>query len=372
MLSNVCFIGCIASIFVVGTIVYDSIFLLKNSLYKPCLKKLYYRQNNATIGILCENPILVFMFGGAGWLFPFHFGVAKCIQETLQTKNPNIKFVGTSAGGAVASALVCNLDILSVYELCQSWMGHTVSQTSLFQYIKILIQMMYISFHHTRLYLFFQECFYTIKTNPSIFTSIYNRLLLNVTIPSTSHIYRSFFIKRFESFEEFIKSICATCYIPVLGGFKLWKTTETKYCVDGWFSNEFTDIFSTVPEFLNHSTNHCICYVKASTQLSELESDIALWTIEPRISIPYIHFIKPNSRYIQCLLFTLGYMQAQLFMYRLSKSTILKSYIQNSYVILNEQELLNIHLAIKKIQDEIMIKCNFKQELCDAYSKVVQ
>lgn len=240
--------------------------------------------------------------------------------------------------------------------------------------------MLFNSFHYTTLYTLFKNCFQDITEDKSnifskIIAPIENRLLLNVTIPDKNiPWYKCYFIHSFNNFHTLLQCLCATCYIPILGGFKRWSSHKISFMIDGWFSNEFSNIYKTNPNFLNYQeSNTCICYIRASSNLKNtddnndneknhyfLQDD---WCIEPCINIPLIYFVKPNSRHIQSLLFTLGYLQAQCFIYRISKYSYFKEYLLPNSSLLNEASIIPIKKAIIKTQNEIISLCNLTKEL---------
>lgn len=349
-----------------------------------CVPKIGYRSRNHLPVILTSKPILVFMFGGAGWLYPFHFGVAKYLQDTLNLTDENIKFIGTSAGGAVASALACNLNILEIYETCQRFIGTMSGIGTLMDYISNIVKLLFYSFHHSTLYQLLVTCFQSVASSNTYFTHIQNRLLLNVTIPiKHSKLCMSSFIKDFPTFEHFLQALCATCYVPIIGGFKWWPypikdhsvvsisntSTSLTTCVpmiDGWFSDEFSDVISQVPEFLNHQPNqHIICYIRCSTPINEIPSVKYIkepWMIEPEIMIKNIHFIKPSHRHFQALLYTLGYLQAQLFIYQMVKHEWFRTYIHNPAFIPNETDIECIKKGIEKTKIDILQRMDLKED----------
>eukprot|EP00928_Gymnodinium_smaydae_P083626 TRINITY_DN66869_c0_g1_i1.p1 TRINITY_DN66869_c0_g1~~TRINITY_DN66869_c0_g1_i1.p1 ORF type:complete len:714 (+),score=72.97 TRINITY_DN66869_c0_g1_i1:111-2252(+) len=64
-----------------------------------------------------EDPRLTFSFDSSCWLFLYHFGVAKWLQENVDVTVEDFAFSGSSGGALVAGVLACKLDPAEVKDM---------------------------------------------------------------------------------------------------------------------------------------------------------------------------------------------------------------------------------------------------------------
>jgi predicted patatin/cPLA2 family phospholipase len=151
------------------------------------------------------------VFMGCGWRFPFMFGVAKYIQEHKNKHVNYIKYVGVSAGTAIAYSLQSNNVDLFYKKALSKRTECKYSPLGMCNLIENVAQ----------------ECATIIPSK--------NTLFLVATRIKKFGFFETDFLSEFESIDDLCKCMRASSQIPILSGTFTFKHRE-KYYIDGELS----------------------------------------------------------------------------------------------------------------------------------------
>merc|ERR1719265_70145 len=74
----------------------------------------YFSQETSCARKQDEDKRLTFSFDSSCWLFIYHFGVAKWIQDNVNVTTEDFAFSGSSGGALVAATLACQFNAKEV------------------------------------------------------------------------------------------------------------------------------------------------------------------------------------------------------------------------------------------------------------------
>jgi len=163
-----------------------------------------------------------FGFSGCAWLITYELGVARYLKTNLpQEVFHSAKFTGTSSGSFIAAALATDTDLNKTRNVIHSlrkqadasWFGPFGNCSAL---VKKGLQEM---------------------VQPGIYKKANDRLYISITEQGHSFlpIAQNRLVSQFNSDEELVKSLLASCYIP--GYYEEPVFINNKVCLDGGFSN---------------------------------------------------------------------------------------------------------------------------------------
>lgn len=251
---------------------------------------------------------MIFSFSGCGWLFPFHFGVAKYIQDYMvstqhsSTDEPFVKatdilhdlqdhtaenphaastshaFAGVSGGATVAAALAYHIPIEEIFEEAIK-----KYDTGLFRMCDAVMEVLDVMFK---------------KTNVN---KLKSHVLYVQVSPATSLIRpRAHLITHFPSKAYCKHVIRASSHIPILGGLLPYHVKGVGLCYDGGLAG----MFPTFPDKI--SRKHHIIKVDATGWIPN--SDLHLG-----FKVPYMWCFLPRPPHIMRLIYRLGFLKAEQF-----------------------------------------------------------
>jgi hypothetical protein len=210
-------------------------------------------------------------FDGAGWLFPFNFGVAQYIRKHRKYKTFN-KIGGLSAGSATALFLLLNTDFQAIFDFifdnCKK------AEYNPFQMIKILENVLqkYVPTHICD----------KINDKLCIHLSKYNYFTL-----------RPCEVTQFESRDKCLNYVKGSCHIPVVCGL-FGSKIDKEIFYDGGLTLDLYD-----PKF------------DKTTIVTVNKPNIKFNLISPGFSLPQLWVYFPQSKETMQLLFDLGYQKAR-------------------------------------------------------------
>lgn len=77
----------------------------------------YFSQETSCARVQNEDTRLTFSFDSSCWLFIYHFGVARWLQDNVNVTVEDFAFSGSSGGALVAATLACEIDAQRVKDL---------------------------------------------------------------------------------------------------------------------------------------------------------------------------------------------------------------------------------------------------------------
>lgn len=207
-------------------------------------------------------------FSGAGWLFPFYFGVAKHLQGKINLNH--VKVGGVSAGSVVAVMLLMGVDFKQILE----------------EIIQDYEDMKYNPFLIKECLQRILRCY--IPETTSIFKG---RLVVGVSFfDMWKRLWRSDVIDDFKDKETCIDALKASCHIPIVSGL-------LPYYVNGfgYYDGELAEF----------SLND------VKTEKIEVTIAHRPGTINPGIHLPEIWKYYPLEPFILRQLFRLGFLRSK-------------------------------------------------------------
>lgn len=224
-------------------------------------------------------------FDSSGWLYLYHFGVAKYLQQHCDLSSPDIKYFGSSAGSLVAAVLLLGIDIDEVVEQVLSHIE--CCQANPFHMIKAV------------------EDTIEALTPDDAHLQCSNRLFISLTNLS----WRNASAWVFTSRTHLLQCLRASCHIPLIGGILPYHIQShlddeevgqvSGYFYDGGFSERVPD-----PEVLLPG----LPSVRVSAR-GLLEADI-----RNDMELPWSWAVLPPDKPALMHLFHLGYQHAHDFM----------------------------------------------------------
>lgn len=211
-------------------------------------------------------------FSGAGWLFPFYFGVGKHLQQRVDFSSPNVKVGGVSAGSVIAVMLLMGVDFERVLK-------------------EILLN------------------YSTLKNNPFLIKSCLKQILDKHVIEDVSRLnkrltigvcfwdfirclWKADTINTFENRSHCMDAIRASCHIPLVSGLLPYYVKGT-----GYYDGELNE--STM---FSGNEHH---------KVIEVGLRIKPGTINPGIHLPEIWKYYPLEPFALKALAQLGYLKSK-------------------------------------------------------------
>jgi hypothetical protein len=274
--------------------------------------------------------MLYIKFSGAGWMFPFHFGVAKFIQEyiDIHDKEPDtfIKVGGVSAGAVTGLMLLLDVDFDDIFD-------------------KIVKR------HHEMRYNPFKirECLHDIlmeyiPDNQARLHSVQNRLLIGLSkIDFPNFVWKSHLVSTYVDKDHCMDILKASCHIPIINGIQ-------PYYVDG--NGYYDGDISGMIDPTDFSKLICVD-IQSPVSLSSQESS---QTIHPGILVPMLWRYFPASPFILNSIMQLGYHQAHHYFSQHLES--LKKYLKK------DKELPPVNTSQIELLQKIILYSISKGEVC--------
>jgi hypothetical protein len=170
------------------------------------------------------------IFTGCGGMIAYYFGIAKFLQENYSMDN--ISFGGVSGGSIIATFLTLKLNIDEIFdiyskEFCENIIKkETGALFNTLGCVKKNLKDLFLDKCNENTYKYINEKELFISV-----TSIYNTNIV---------------ISNWESNDDLIDCIIASCGMPLLGE-KLFQNFREKYCLDGCFSNNYPILYPYLP-----------------------------------------------------------------------------------------------------------------------------
>jgi hypothetical protein len=251
--------------------------------------------------------MLYFHFRGAGWLFPFYFGVAQYIKEHFNVHADNIKVGGVSAGAVTSLLLLLECDLHEIY-------------------VKTLERYNEAKYNPFKM----KECLddILIKYIPNddeMIKKYCDKLLIGLSkIDFGKMIFQPHIMKEYRCKSTCIDIIRASCHIPLISGI-------SPYYING--QGYFDGDMAKMPE--DEFTNGM-----------KIDIDIRSGTnkICPGIVLPEIWCYYPADPFVLKSLYQLGYLRANQFVYE--NSSLLQPFMTkqcfpcDNYSVKHLQEII--------------------------------
>ena len=278
-------------------------------------------------------PCVTLTMDGAGVLGAFHNGVARYLEEHLQIDSPKLKFCGTSSGAAVAAALVSGVDMNHYFFYAKRALREV--RLNLIRPDIVILLAIHASYIPTL------PCPQTFSNPFRLCSSV--RKCLEATLPTkefekellqrvNGRYFPSLSIRvaccgcqpepvtEFESREEFIGVVRASCHLPLIGGVRGYFVRGRRY-YDGGLSQKF----ALFPAELSGSQGNIVIRITpwASIKPGWIASGLRFsrgWTY------------KPRDDKTMNMLFRLGYYRAKEFFVKLKEENtidVLQHVIRN-------------------------------------------
>lgn len=237
--------------------------------------------------------MLFINFEGAGWMFPFYFGVAQYFKEHIDINSDNIKIGGVSAGAVTALMLILDNNFHDIY-------------------LKAISKYNEAKYNPFKM----KECLNDIlleyiPDNNEIIKKCNGKLLIGVCkIDLANLLVKSHIIKDYGNKNACIDIIKASCHIPIISGISPYYING-----EGYFDGDLTGISYNEP---------CKNRIDISIRYGEN-------SIHPGIKLPEIWAYYPSDPFILKNLFNLGYHRANQFL--CENLEIIKPYIKKNYPI---------------------------------------
>ena len=227
---------------------------------------------------------MLICFGGCGWMFPFHFGVAKYIQDHHVCEPCISAFAGVSGGAAVACTLACGIDVLDYFEEAMK-----KNRVGLFGMCDAVIEVCLTMFKK-----------YKVKNIEK------DKLFIQL---SSAGGLKPELCSEFKDIEQCVDVIRASSHIPVVGGLLPYKVDGMGMYYDGGLVN----LLPILPDTLKQK--HRIIKVDALGYSSNCDIHIGF-------SVPYSWAFVPRKKHIMRLIFRYGYLKAKQFFEPFSEELI--------------------------------------------------
>lgn len=272
--------------------------------------------------------MLYIKFNGAGWMFPFHFGVAKFIQEYVdihsQETETSIKVGGVSAGAVTGLMLLLDVDFDDINHKIVK--RHDEMRYNPFKIRNCLhdILMEYIPDNETRLH------------------SVQNKLFIGLSkLDFPTFVWKSHLVSTYIDKDHCMDILKASCHIPIINGIQPYYVDGMGY-YDGDISGMIdpTDFSKLICVDIQPSP--------ASAQLSQ--------TIHPGILVPTLWRYFPASPFILNCVMQLGYQQAHNYFSQHHES--LKKYLKK------DTELPPVNVSQIELLQQVIMYSISKGEVC--------
>lgn len=222
---------------------------------------------------------VTFSFDSSCWLFIYHFGVAKWIQDHVKVTVKDFAFSGSSGGALVAATLACQFDAEEVKNMALADF-HLCRRNPLYMFRigeKILD-------HYLRDTTLFKRCSGHLRV---LLTKVHNRPpLLGAEVAS-----------QFRSWRDLFLCLRASMHVPLAGGILPYPVPGR-----GWFYDGLVWAAFFVP-WRAFDEDDVIVRVSACSFPNA--------QIGPRVPLPFWWLIMPPSAAALHGLFWLGYKDAQ-------------------------------------------------------------
>lgn len=267
--------------------------------------------------------MLFLNFYGAGWLFPFYFGVAQHFQEVLDLDSPGkIMVGGVSAGSVTAVLLLLKGDFDGIYELIVKRYG----------------EVRYNPFK-------MKECLEDVLTacvpeDQVTLARCNNRLVIGLSAIDMCFwrrkIWKSHEVSRFDNKCSLIDAIKASCHIPIISGMLPYQ---------GYFDGQLAGL-----EARTNMTNVIIdvCDVVGKDRIG------------PGLRLPELWRYYPCDPFIMRTIHKLGYEMARKYIYE--HNGIFKNYMKKPVKFYDTNNIRYLHDIL-----EYSIR---KNEICKVKSPI--
>lgn len=167
------------------------------------------------------------VFCGCGGLYNYSLGIAHVIQTIIKNKhtnNPNINYIGISAGAFPALLLSLNLNINNLFS--------TFNKDFLGEISRLYFGALFNWYDYVRIY--------TKKYIPSDSYKT-NNLTISISVINTKKIcLENRLVNKWDSNDELLDCITATSFIPIFGK-KLYTKYKNKKCIDGCLTHNYNN-----------------------------------------------------------------------------------------------------------------------------------
>lgn len=272
--------------------------------------------------------MLYIKFSGAGWMFPFHFGVAKFMQEYIdihsQDPDTSIKIGGVSAGAVTGLMLLLDVDFDDInHKIVRR---HHEMRYNPFKIRNCLhdILMEYIPDNETRLH------------------HVQNKLFIGLSkLDFPTFVWKSHLVSTYIDKDHCMDILKASCHIPIINGIQ-------PYYVDGmgYYDGDISGMIDPT------DFSKLICVDLQSSPASAQSSQ----TIHPGISIPTLWRYFPASPFILNCVMQLGYHQAHNYFSQHLES--LKKYLKKDI------ELPPVNVSHIELLQQVIMYSISKGEVC--------
>jgi predicted acylesterase/phospholipase RssA len=223
---------------------------------------------------------MLICFSGSGWMFPFHFGVAKYVQDH---RVPFTRFAGVSGGAAVALTLACGLDALDHFNeaLAKSHVGLFGMCDAVLDVCESMLARAKVrSIEGDRLY-----------------------------VQMSTALMQPHLVSEFESTRQCVEAIRASAHIPVVGGLLPYKVEGMGMFYDGGLAS----MLPLIPDRVKMA--HRVVRVDATGSLPSCDIHLGFHA-------PYSWIFVPRPLHTMRLIFRYGYLKAKQFFEPLSEELI--------------------------------------------------
>jgi hypothetical protein len=217
--------------------------------------------------------MLYIKFHGAGWMFPFYFGVAKYLKENFLIDSDDIKIGGVSAGAVTAIMLLLDVDFDDVFHKIVR--RHDEMRNNPFK-IKDCLHDILIEY---------------VPENDEQLAKVQNRLLIGLSkMDFAQFVWKSTIVKEYVSKSKCVDIIKASCHIPVINGIQ-------PYYIDGegYYDGEISGFVDDVDY----------------TNLLDIDIQSGPNKLTPGVSLPKIWSYFPCDAFILKTIMNLGYARAE-------------------------------------------------------------
>lgn len=220
-----------------------------------------------------SSTIMIICFGGCGWMFPFHFGVAKYVQDELPQEE--LLFGGVSGGAAVGAALAYGIDVNEYYEQALTKIEDTGT---------------------------FKMCDAVLDVAEQMFASSQCSNIPNgkLHIQLASPGMKGYIVSNYPSASFCAQVIRASSHIPIIGGIKPYEIEGHGKYYDGGLAS----LLPNIPGELRRA--HRVVNVDALG--CEPESDIHIG-----FKVPFMWSFRPRPLHVMMAIHHLGYLKAAQF-----------------------------------------------------------
>lgn len=205
-------------------------------------------------------------------MFPFHFGVAKYVQEKLDCRD--IMFGGVSGGAAVGAALAYGIDIDAYFSEAMT----KIEDTGTFKMCDAVLEVA-------------EQMFTSVKSDiPS------KKLHIQLASPGM----KAHLVSDFPSAKFCAQVIRASSHIPLIGGIMPYEIEGMGKYYDGGLAG----ILPVIPTELKKE--HRVVHVDASGGAPESDIHIGF-------KVPFSWMFRPRPLHVMMAIYHLGYLKARQF-----------------------------------------------------------